>query len=136
MQLNNSTDYAIRIVLYLAKSQSVVSSKKLAKIINVSPRYLLQINSKLREAGIVSVTYGSNGGIALVRSVSEINLYDIVFLMEGTIRSRQTSVRDQQETEELIFLNAAYEYVEGLLEQSLKSITFESLLSQTEEQWC
>ena len=135
MQLNISTDYAIRIVLYLAKYENIVSSKILASALNISPRYLLQINSKLRDAGVLNVTHGSSGGAKLAKQASEISLYDIISIMEGAIRSRQVSDTDQHQTDEVVFLNTAYEYVDGLLEQSLRSITIESLLSQTEEQW-
>ena len=43
MRLNRSTDYAIRILIYLAKEASVVSSAKLSGKVGMSPRYLLQI---------------------------------------------------------------------------------------------
>ena len=48
MQLNRSTDYAIQMLLYLAKAGKTVSSSKLAVAIGVSHRYLLQISAKLR----------------------------------------------------------------------------------------
>ena len=48
MQLNRSTDYAIQMLLYLAKVGKTVSSSKLAAAIGVSHRYLLQISAKLR----------------------------------------------------------------------------------------
>ena len=40
MQLNRSTDYAIQILLYLAKAGKTVSSSRLAAAIGVSHRYL------------------------------------------------------------------------------------------------
>ena len=53
MQFNTSTDYAIRMILYLAKESITVSSSKLATFIGVSSRYLLQISAKLRDAGLI-----------------------------------------------------------------------------------
>ena len=41
MQLNRSTDYAIQMLVYLAKAEKTVSSSKLAAAIGVSHRYLL-----------------------------------------------------------------------------------------------
>lgn len=43
MQLNRSTDYAIRMLICLAKASGAVSSSQLARTLGVSPRYLLQI---------------------------------------------------------------------------------------------
>ena len=51
MQLNRSTDYAIQMLMYLAKARKTVSSSKLAAAMGVSHRYLLQISAKLRAAG-------------------------------------------------------------------------------------
>ena len=59
MQLNRSTDYAIQMLVYLAKTRKTVSSSKLAAAIGVSHRYLLQISAKLRfrrSNGLTTVT--------------------------------------------------------------------------------
>ena len=67
MRLNRSTDYAIRILIYLAKEASVVSSAKLSGKVGMSPRYLLQIGAKLRNAELITTTYGSSGGFSIKR---------------------------------------------------------------------
>ena len=85
MQFNTSTDYAIRMILYLAKESKTVSSSKLATFIGVSSRYLLQISAKLRDAGLIEVTYGGNGGFRLIHPANKISLFDIVIIMEGSI---------------------------------------------------
>ena len=43
MNLNSSTDYAIRIIVCLAKEKRAVSSSKLGEMVGVSPRYLLRL---------------------------------------------------------------------------------------------
>src|SRR5699024_11511203 len=53
--LNRSTDYAIQMLLYLAKEGKTVSSSKLAASMGVSHRYLLHISSKLRAAGFIQI---------------------------------------------------------------------------------
>lgn len=82
MQLNASTDYAIRLTLYLAKTKSVVSSNKIAEALDISSRYLLQIGTKLRDAGLITTTYGPSGGFKLIGSPKEISLFDIILVME------------------------------------------------------
>ena len=61
MQLNRSTDYAIRMLICLSRTSGAVSSSKLARAIGVSPRYLPQIGARLRDAGFVSVSFGAAG---------------------------------------------------------------------------
>ena len=62
MQLNRSTDYAIQILLNLAKAGQTVSSSKLAAAIGVSHRYLLQLRPKLRADGLMRPASGPSGG--------------------------------------------------------------------------
>ena len=50
MRLNRSTDYAIRMLICLAKASGAVSSSQLARTIGVSPRYLLQIGARQLQA--------------------------------------------------------------------------------------
>lgn len=132
MHLNTSTDYAIRMILYLAKAKRIVSSAKLAEALNLSPRYLLQIGARLRNAGLVETTYGSVGGFMLVKIPSEINLYDIVASMEKTINSNELG---EVKIAEFRIVDIAYKYVGGILESVLRSITVESLLTNNIQTW-
>ena len=129
MQLNISTDYAIRIILYLARRKQVVSSSKLSRVIQVSPRYLLQIGARLRDAGLIRTTNGPTGGYSLIRPPEQISLHDIIIIMEGKPETRQRPVPEIEDVHEFIALNTAYEHVKNTLEHNLKSITIESLLS-------
>jgi len=135
MQLNISTDYAIRIILYLARSKQVVPSSKLSKIIQVSPRYLLQIGARLRDAGLIATVNGPTGGYSLIKPPKEISLHDIILIMEGETETRQQPAPVIEDILEFAVLNMAYEYVKNILERSLKSITIESLLSQSVDEW-
>lgn len=85
MQLNISTDYAIRIIVYLAKQKNVVSSSALAESTSISKRYLLQIAAQLRDAGLLGVIKGSIGGFYLLLPPSQIKVYDIICAMEGVV---------------------------------------------------
>ena len=108
MQLNISTDYAIRIILYLAKSKQVVSSGKLSKVIWVSPRYLLQIGARLKDAALIATVHGPTGGYSLTKPPQQINLYDIITIMEGKIQFRQQSAPETDNVQEFIALNNVY----------------------------
>ena len=134
MQFNTSTDYAIRMILYLAKESKTVSSSKLATVIGVSSRYLLQISAKLRNANLIEVTYGGNGGFRLLLPAAKITLYDIVIVMEGKIIHKPLA-GDTVTQENFKTLNEAYKYIGEVLINILKSITIESLLSQSAEEW-
>lgn len=58
MQLKNSTDYAIRIVCYLAAQERMVSTSELSRKLNVSANYVPKIAKKLKDAKIVNACEG------------------------------------------------------------------------------
>ena len=129
MQLNRSTDYAIQMLLYLAKAGKTVSSSKLAAAIGVSHRYLLQISAKLRAAGFIRAAHGSSGGLALEKAPEEISLYDVILGMEGIIQTGEIcGVPANEISEEMLMLKNEYRKVDRMLERSLKEITLARIL--------
>lgn len=60
MQINITTDYAIRIVLYLAIRKELVSSVDIAYAMGIQPGYVLKITRKLVNAGILLRVVGSH----------------------------------------------------------------------------
>ena len=131
MQLNRSTDYAIQILLYLAKAGKTVSSSRLAAAIGVSHRYLLQISAKLRAAGFIRAAHGTSGGLKLDKAPEEISLYDIILSMEGAVRTGEICGSPALEIEqEIDILERMYHSVDTMLEQLLKKITLSHLLRE------
>ena len=131
MQLNRSTDYAIQILLYLAKAGKTVSSSRLAAAIGVSHRSLLQISAKLRAAGFIRAAHGPSGGLKLDKAPEEISLYDIILSMEGAVRTGEICGSPALEIEqEIDILERMYHSVDTMLEQLLKKITLSHLLRE------
>ena len=129
MQLNRSTDYAIQMLMYLAKAGKTVSSSKLAAAIGVSHRYLLQISAKLRAAGFIRAAHGSSGGLALDKAPEEISLYDVILGMEGIIKTGEIcGVPSDEVSKEMLMLKNEYRKVDCMLERVLKEITLARIL--------
>ena len=82
MQLKNSTDYAIRIVCYLAAQERMVSTSELSRKLNVSANYVPKIAKKLKNAKIVTACEGTNGGYMLAKQPENISLMDIISCVE------------------------------------------------------
>ena len=129
MQLNRSTDYAIQMLVYLAKAGKTVSSSKLAAAIDVSHRYLLQISAKLRAAGFIRAAHGPSGGLALDKAPEEISLYDVILGMEGIIQTGEIcGVPSDEVSQEMLMLKNEYRKVDCMLERSLKEITLTRIM--------
>ena len=131
MQLNRSTDYAIQMLLYLAKAGKTVSSSKLAAAIGVSHRYLLQISAKLRAAGFIRAAHGPSGGLSLTKHPDEISLYDVIISMEGIVQTGKVFGTPSEEiAQEMMALEEEYRKTEWRLQQALKAVTLENILRQ------
>ena len=113
MQLNRSTDYAIQMLVYLAKTRKTVSSSKLAAAIGVSHRYLLQISAKLRAAGFIQAAHGPSGGLVLIKHPDEISLYDVIIGMEGIVQTGKVFGTPSEEiAQEMMALEEEYRKTE------------------------
>lgn len=130
MWLNASTDYAIRMLICLSRASGAVSSSKLSRAIGVSPRYLLQIGARLRDAGFVHVGHGSAGGYQLSCPPSKISLMDVIKAM---YRKGNVPVLSDKglSKEDFHILECTYRQLEKGIQRQLESITI-SDLSQTE----
>lgn len=86
MRLPLKTEYACQVLAQLASRHSsgeVRQVEELASAERLSPNYLVQILTALRQAGLVLSRRGKNGGYLLARDPSDISLADIALAMEG-----------------------------------------------------
>lgn len=131
MQLNLTTDYAIRIVLYLAMCGTSATSKELSQGLGIPSGYVLKITGRLAEAGLVSASPGVYGGIALGREAGTISLLDIIQVMENTIKVNRCLEADhdcsRHATEECP-VRKVYLTIQEQMERTLSSITIRSLM--------
>src|SRR5687768_7873551 len=83
MRLTYQTDYALRMLIYLALHEGQPSRvTDVASSYGISRNHLLKVALKLRKFGYVTTLRGRTGGIALARRPEEINLGEVVRQME------------------------------------------------------
>jgi len=86
MRLPLKTEYACQVLAQLASRHAfgeVRQVEELAAAERLSPNYLVQILTALRQAGLVLSRRGKHGGYLLARDPSDISLADIALAMEG-----------------------------------------------------
>jgi Rrf2 family protein len=85
VKLTTKTRYGTRAMLDLALhyGQGPLLSAAIAQQQNLSTKYLEQLLSQLRNAGLVRSTRGAHGGHALSRSPEQIDLRQIYEVFEG-----------------------------------------------------
>lgn len=84
MRMTFHTDYALRMLIYLAlRPERACTVNDVAEAYGLSRNHLLKVAQTLRDAGIVETTRGRTGGIRLVRPPEQINLGALARLTEG-----------------------------------------------------
>lgn len=80
MHLSNTSQYAIRILSYIAKygDDRLYSAKELSDVLNISYKFLTKIMISLVNEKFVTSIKGREGGYKLNKSSSEIRVMDIL----------------------------------------------------------
>jgi Rrf2 family nitric oxide-sensitive transcriptional repressor len=83
MRLARMTDYAIRLLMYVAqRPERLCTIAEVAGAYDISQTHLMKITNQLALGGWLQTTRGKGGGIRLARPASEIVLGDVVRTME------------------------------------------------------
>ena len=85
MQLTSTTDYAIRIVCYLAAQSQMISTSELSQELSVPYSYIPKITKKLKQAGIIKACEGIKGGYQIAKQPENISLRDVISCTESTM---------------------------------------------------
>lgn len=86
MQLTKHTDYAFRVLIYLAGMQEERTTiQAITETFDVSKTHLMKVVNELANKGWINSIRGKNGGICLGEGASEINLRDVLIHMEKTL---------------------------------------------------
>lgn len=86
MKFQITTDYAIRIIIYMAQQGNQVSTaREASKQLGITYSYFNKVVTKIRKAGFLESLQGPEGGYRLTKNAENITLYDIVEAMEGGI---------------------------------------------------
>jgi len=87
MRINRRTDYAIRVILALAKQPDGkrLPTHQIQESMLVPHAFLLRIIADLSRAELITTFPGPKGGVQLSRNAKDINLKDIWEAIEGPL---------------------------------------------------
>jgi Rrf2 family transcriptional regulator, cysteine metabolism repressor len=87
MKLSTKARYGMRLMLDVAShyGQKPGNLRTIARRQDISEKYLWQLASLLKNAGLIKSTRGPAGGYKLARPPSEITLKDIVSVLQGPV---------------------------------------------------
>ncbi|MEI7949481.1 MAG: Rrf2 family transcriptional regulator [Gammaproteobacteria bacterium] len=84
MRLTSYTDYALRVLLFVAATDEAVTINVISAAYGISKEHLRKVVHKLAQLGYLHTTQGRNGGIRLGIPAENINIRDLVLQFEST----------------------------------------------------
>ncbi len=87
MKITQECDYAIRIVLMLAKlgSGKRIDAGSIAELQHIPQRFTVKILRKLVQGSLVTSFKGARGGYQLGREAEAITLKDVMWVIDGPV---------------------------------------------------
>jgi len=87
LRINRQTDYAVRVVLALAKRGETarLSSAAIQQEMLIPQSFMSRIVAQLAQAGLVLTFPGREGGLSLPRAAEAITLLEVVEAFEGKL---------------------------------------------------
>ncbi len=130
MQLKIATDYAVRLILYMAEHRRRVSSKELSDSLGIPQAFVFKVLKKLNKSGMVAAYQGAEGGYILRERPEQISLFDILSVMENTMKISRCMEADRycsRGAADMCPVRKFYYEMQRQIEAVLKSTTICSL---------
>ena len=131
MQLNITTDYAIRSLIYIAENGREVSRREICSKTKIPENYLYKLMAKFRECGYVEAIRGIDGGYKLIVDPKDISVFDIITLVEGPININRCTSDGRSCSKSgngKCKVHAFYVGLQGNIERILRRTTLKSLM--------
>ena len=136
LKINRQTDYAIRVLLALAKrgEGTRLSSAAIQQEMLIPRSFISRIVAQLSRQGLINTFPGRDGGLALPRPASAITLKDVVEAFEGPILlsvCMQVKGEDDCPFQSNCPVRSKWGRVQVAMLREMASITFEDLVKET-----
>ncbi|MFZ5820665.1 MAG: RrF2 family transcriptional regulator [Chloroflexota bacterium] len=85
IRINRKTDYAIRVLLALAKQgdEAMLPTSQIQQEMLIPKALAIRVVAQLAQGGFITTFPGRDGGLKLARPAAQINLRQVVTHMEG-----------------------------------------------------
>jgi Rrf2 family protein len=135
LKINRQTDYAVRVVLALAKrgEGTRLSSPDVQQEMLIPKAFMSRIVAQLSRGGLINTFAGRDGGISLPRPPSQITLKDVVELFEGPIllsECMQVKGEDDCPFQSHCPVSPKWGRIQVAMMREMASITFEDLAKE------
>jgi Rrf2 family protein len=134
IKVNRQTDYAIRVVLALARhgSGQRISTRQIQEEMAIPAAFLQRIVADLARSTIVHTFPGREGGLELTRPIAKITLKQVIEAIDGPIMISDclSSHKSECLLKEPCPVHYCWGRVQAAILSELDSVTFEELASE------
>jgi Rrf2 family protein len=135
LQINRQTDYAVRVILALAKDTGRLrtASGKIQREMLIPKAFMGRIVARLAAHGLVRTFTGRDGGLELSRPASELTIKDVVEAFEGPIllsECMQSKGEDDCPFRANCPVRSKWGRVQMAMLREMAAITFEDLANE------
>ncbi len=138
MKLTQESDYAIKIVLYLAKLDKgeIANAREISDSENMSMKFALKILRRLCKVKLVESFRGIKGGYKLKKSADNINLKQVVEAIQGelfistSLKNTSSNKKIELDPVNLLLYSVQEDMKKKLSDTSFKSLRDASLQSE------
>ena len=136
MWVSTKAQYGLRALIEIGRQGGdAVPLKDVSERQGLSQHYLEQIASNLRRAGFIRSIRGAHGGYRLARPADQINAYDVVTALEGSIAPVQCVEEDHTcESQNVCGTQDLWFRVDAALRDVLGGTTLADLIEQSDRQ--
>ena len=137
LKINRQTDYAVRVVLALAKrgEGSRLSSADIQQEMLIPKSFMSRIVARLSRGGLINTYAGRDGGLSLPCHPSQITLKDVVELFEGPVllsECMQVKGEDDCPFQANCPVRPKWGRVQVAMMREMAAITFEDLARESD----
>jgi Rrf2 family protein len=136
LKINRQTDYAVRVILALAKrgEGARLSTAEIQQEMLIPRAFMPRIVAQLAREGLLDTFPGRDGGLSLPRPASQITLRDVVEAFEGPIllsECLQVKGEDDCPFQANCPVRSKWGRVQAAMMREMAAITFEDLVKES-----
>ena len=127
---SQTSEYALRVVAFLAGRDEPATTRQIAAATRIPEGYLAKVIQSLGRAGILASQRGMGGGSTLAVSPEVLSLYDVVDAIDPMPRIRTCPLGLRSHGKNLCAVHKRLDDAMALVEKSLKEATIASMLRE------
>ena len=136
MKLSTKGRYGLRALIDLAQysAEAPVSITSISARQDLSERYLEQLMSMLKKAGLVRSVRGAGGGYVLAKDMAEISVGDILRVLEGSLEAAQcpgTEGDHNCETQDICVAKYVWKRINDSITQAVDTMMLSQLIEES-----